>query len=325
MANKHVYAFDEGKTEMKNLLGGKGANLAEMTKLGIPVPPGYTITTETCIEYLANNNSFPKGMLDEVVIAQTALDKKMGKKLGDPKDPLLVSVRSGARVSMPGMMDTVLNLGLNDESVKGLAKISKDERFAYDSYRRFIMMFGDVVKGVERHKFDAALDKMKEKKGVKSDVDLSIDDMKALVEEFKKIYKEAKKEDFPQNPIKQLEASIHAVFSSWNTKRAINYRNHEGIPHDFGTAVNIQVMVYGNLGETSATGVAFTRNPSDGKKERFGEYLIQAQGEDVVAGIRTPTPINQLKKDMPEMYKIFDELCEKLEVHYKDIQDIEFT
>ena len=325
MAKKYVYAFDEGKTEMKNLLGGKGANLAEMTKLGIPVPPGYTITTETCIEYLADNNSFPKGMMDEVIKAQTALDTKMGKKLGDPKDPLLVSVRSGARISMPGMMDTVLNLGLNDESVKGLAKISQDERFAYDSYRRFIMMFGDVVKGVERYKFDEALSKMKEKKGVKSDVDLSTDDLKALVIEFKKIYKETMKEDFPQKPMEQLEDSIHAVFSSWNTKRAVNYRNHEGIPHDIGTAVNVQVMVYGNLGETSATGVAFTRNPSDGKKERFGEYLIQAQGEDVVAGIRTPTPIAQLKDDMPEMYEIFDELCEKLETHYKDIQDIEFT
>ncbi|MHA1503265.1 MAG: pyruvate, phosphate dikinase, partial [Candidatus Heimdallarchaeota archaeon] len=325
MANKHVYAFDEGKTEMKNLLGGKGANLAEMTKLGIPVPPGYTITTETCIEYLANNNSFPKGMLDEVVIAQTALDKKMGKKLGDPKDPLLVSVRSGARISMPGMMDTVLNLGLNDDNVKGLAKISGDERFAYDSYRRFIMMFGDVVKGVERHKFDAALNKMKEKKGVKSDVDLTTDDLKDIVVEFKKIYKDTMKEDFPQKPMEQLEDAIHAVFSSWNTTRAVNYRNHEGIPHDIGTAVNVQVMVYGNLGEDSATGVAFTRNPSDGKKERFGEYLIQAQGEDVVAGIRTPNPIVQLKKDMPEMYKIFDGICEKLETHYKDIQDIEFT
>ncbi|MHA1157063.1 MAG: pyruvate, phosphate dikinase, partial [Candidatus Heimdallarchaeota archaeon] len=325
MATKYVYSFEEGKKEMKNLLGGKGANLSEMTGLGIPIPPGFTITTETCIAYLENKNTFPKGMMDETKKALEYLEKQMGKKLGDPKDPLLVSVRSGARISMPGMMDTVLNLGLNDEAVKGLAVVSDDERFAYDSYRRFIMMFGDVVKGVGKKKFDEALDKMKKKKGVKEDVDLTTDDLKILVDEFKKIYKDTLGEDFPQDPMEQLEASIHAVFSSWNTQRAVNYRNHEGIPHDIGTAVNIQTMVYGNLGETSATGVAFTRDPANGKDVRYGEYLIQAQGEDVVAGVRTPNPISQLKDEMPEMYKIFDEICEKLEKHYADIQDIEFT
>ena len=325
MTMKYVYSFAEGKKEMKNLLGGKGANLSEMTGLGIPVPPGFTITTETCIEYLKNNNTFPKEMMNQVDDALANLEKKMGKKLGDPKDPLLVSVRSGARISMPGMMDTVLNLGLNDEAVKGLAKISNDERFAYDSYRRFIMMFSDVVKGVERKKFDEALNKLKKKKGVKADVELDTNDLKELVNTFKEIYKKDKGEDFPQSPKVQLEDSIQAVFGSWNNERAINYRNHEGIPHDIGTAVNVQTMVYGNLGNNSATGVAFTRNPSNGKNERFGEYLIQAQGEDVVAGIRTPNPISQLKVDMPEMYKTFDEICEKLEKHYTDIQDIEFT
>ncbi|MHA1531594.1 MAG: pyruvate, phosphate dikinase, partial [Candidatus Heimdallarchaeota archaeon] len=274
---------------------------------------------------LGNNNTFPKGTMDQVKKALTDLEGKMGKKLGDHSDPLLVSVRSGARVSMPGMMDTVLNLGLNDMAVIGLAKIAEDERFAYDSYRRFIMMFSDVVKYQERKKFDVLLDKMKDERGVKNDIDLSTADLKELVLQYKKLYKELLGEEFPQDPMVQLEDSIHAVFSSWNNERAINYRNHEGIPHDYGTAINIQVMVYGNLGQTSATGVAFTRNPSDGKKERFGEYLIQAQGEDVVAGIRTPTPIAQLKKDMPEMYKQFDELCEKLEKHYKDVQDVEFT
>ncbi|NHJ49468.1 MAG: pyruvate, phosphate dikinase, partial [Asgard group archaeon] len=322
---KHVYSFDEGKKEMKNLLGGKGANLSEMTGLGIPVPPGFVITTETCIEYLNNNNTFPKGMMAEVDKAMTALEKKMGKKYGDLKDPLLMSVRSGARVSMPGMMDTVLNLGLNDKAVEGLAKVSGDARFAYDSYRRFIMMFGDVVKGVERHLFDVAFDEIKKKKGVKQDIDLSADDYKEVVDEFKKIYKTALGKEFPQDAKEQLEDSIRAVFDSWYNERAINYRNHEGIPHDYGTAINIQVMVYGNLGENSATGVAFTRNPSDGKNERFGEYLMQAQGEDVVAGIRTPNPIAKLKDEMPKMYKQFDEICEKLEKHYADVQDIEFT
>ena len=325
MAKKYVYSFEEGKADMKNLLGGKGSNLADMTNMGVPVPPGFIITTETCIDYLANNNTFPKGTMDQVKKALTDLEGKMGKKLGDHSDPLLVSVRSGARVSMPGMMDTVLNLGLNDMAVIGLAKIAEDERFAYDSYRRFIMMFSDVVKYQERKKFDELLDKMKEERGVKNDIDLSTADLKELVLQYKKLYKELLDEEFPQDPMVQLEDSIHAVFSSWNNERAINYRNHEGIPHDYGTAINIQVMVYGNLGQTSATGVAFTRNPSDGKKERFGEYLIQAQGEDVVAGIRTPTPIAQLKKDMPKMYKQFDELCEKLEKHYKDVQDVEFT
>ncbi|HUT80929.1 MAG TPA: pyruvate, phosphate dikinase, partial [Candidatus Bathyarchaeia archaeon] len=325
MATKFVYAFEEGKTEMKDLLGGKGANLSEMTRLGIPVPPGFTITTETCIEYLKNNKKFPEGMLEQAEKALENLEKKMGKKLGDAKDPLLVSVRSGAKFSMPGMMDTVLNLGLNDKAVEGLAKISDDERFAYDSYRRFITMFSDVVKDLNRKKFEHILEEMKKKKGIKQDVDLDVNDLKELVEKLKKLYKELKGEDFPQDPKVQLEAAIHAVFGSWNTERAVNYRNHEGIPHNLGTAVNVQSMVYGNLGKNSATGVAFTRNPSNGKDERFGEYLVQAQGEDVVAGIRTPNPISQLKTEMPEMYKKFDEICELLEKHYKDVQDIEFT
>ncbi|NHJ87604.1 MAG: pyruvate, phosphate dikinase [Asgard group archaeon] len=325
MAKKYVYSFEEGKAGMKDLLGGKGANLSEMTNLGIPVPPGFTISTEACIEYLARKKVFPDTMMEQVDKALLNLEKKMGKKLGDPKDPLLVSVRSGARISMPGMMDTVLNLGLNDEAVKGLAQISEDERFAYDSYRRFIMMFGDVVKGVERKKFDKALEEMKKKKGIKADVDLDTNDLKQLVEEFKEIYKKDQGVEFPQDPKVQLTDSIKAVFGSWNNERAINYRNHEGIPHDIGTAVNVQTMVYGNLGKNSATGVAFTRNPSNGVKERFGEYLVQAQGEDVVAGIRTPTPISQLQKDMPEMYKTFNEICDKLEQHYKEVQDIEFT
>ncbi len=325
MATKYVYTFDEGKAEMKNLLGGKGANLAEMTNLGIPVPPGFTITTETCIEYLANKNNFPEDMMNQVKNALSNLEEKMGKKLGDHVDPLLVSVRSGARVSMPGMMDTVLNLGLNDLAVIGLGKIAEDERFAYDSYRRFIMMFADVVKYQERKQYDELLEKMKEERGVKDDIDLSTADLKELVRQYKKLYEENQGMEFPQDPLEQLEDAIHAVFTSWNNERAINYRNHEGIPHNYGTAVNVQVMVYGNLGQTSATGVAFTRNPSNGIKERFGEYLIQAQGEDVVAGIRTPTPISQLKKDMPKLYKQFDELCEKLERHYKDVQDVEFT
>jgi pyruvate,orthophosphate dikinase len=249
----------------------------------------------------------------------------MGKKLGDPEDPLLVSVRSGAVVSMPGMMDTVLNLGLTDKAVKGLAKVANDERFAYDSYRRLIMMFSDVVKGHPRKKFDELINKMKKEKGVKNDIDLTTEDLKKMVEQFKELYKKLEGSPFPQEPKEQLKDSIHAVFRSWNNERAINYRAHEGIPDDLGTAINVQVMVYGNLGKNSGTGVAFTRNPSNGKDERFGEYLLQAQGEDVVAGIRTPKPIAELKKEMPKIYKEFDEICEKLEKHYKDVQDIEFT
>ncbi|MEA2071121.1 MAG: pyruvate, phosphate dikinase [Asgard group archaeon] len=325
MPKKYVYTFEESKKEMKELLGGKGANLGEMTSLGIPVPPGFTITTEACIEYLEKDKQFPDGMMDQVEEALKKLEKKMGKKLGDKKDPLLVSVRSGAAISMPGMMDTVLNLGLNDESVKGLAKQAEDERFAYDSYRRFISMFSDVVKGLPRKEFDKKLGEMKEKKGVENDIDLEAVDLKKLVEQYKKLYKKLQGEPFPQKPKKQLTESIDAVFASWDNQRAINYREHEGIPHDLGTAVNVQVMAYGNMGEKSATGVAFTRNPSTGEDERFGEYLKNAQGEDVVAGIRTPKPISKLKEEMPESYKTFDKICDKLEKHYKDVQDIEFT
>ncbi|MBD3191035.1 MAG: pyruvate, phosphate dikinase [Candidatus Heimdallarchaeota archaeon] len=325
MAKKYVYTFEEGKKEMKELLGGKGANLSEMTSMGIPVPPGFTITTEANIEYLENNKEFPEGMMEEVKEALKKLEEKMGKKLGDKEDPLLVSVRSGAAISMPGMMDTVLNLGLNDEAVKGLAKQAEDERFAYDSYRRFITMFADVVKGHERKEYEKIMEKIEEEKGVKHDVGLEAEELKKVVEKFKEKYKKIEGEAFPEKPMKQLEESIHAVFGSWDNPRAVNYREHEGIPDDLGTAVNVQIMVFGNMGENSATGVAFTRDPATGEKKRFGEFLINAQGEDVVAGIRTPKQIAELKKVMPEAYKTFDEICEKLEQHYKDVQDIEFT
>jgi pyruvate,orthophosphate dikinase len=325
MAKKYVYSFEESKKEMKQLLGGKGANLGEMTSLGIPVPPGFTITTEACIEYIENDKQFPKGMMKEVEKALKNLEEKMGKELGDEEDPLLVSVRSGAAISMPGMMDTVLNLGLNDKSVKGLAKQSKDERFAYDSYRRFITMFSDVVKGLPRKEFDKKMEALQEEKGVDEAIKLEAEDLKQLVEDFKELYKKLEGEAFPQDPQKQLKESIHAVFGSWDNPRAINYREHEGIPHDLGTAVNVQTMAYGNMGEKSATGVAFTRDPSTGENKRFGEYLVNAQGEDVVAGIRTPQPISKLKEEMPEMYEEFDKICNKLEEHYKDVQDIEFT
>lgn len=327
-AKKFVYFFGNGSAEGdgkdKNLLGGKGAGLAEMTNLGIPVPPGFTITTEACIEY-QKNHDYPEGMWEQTLEAMKKLEDAVGKKFGNTENPLLVSVRSGARVSMPGMMDTVLNLGLNNETVKGLANASGNERFAYDSYRRFIQMFGDVVLGVEHHKFEKVLKKMKEDKKVESDTQLDAEDMKKLVKEYLKIVEDETGKPFPQDTTEQLKLAINAVFNSWDNQRAKTYRKLNKIPDDWGTAVNIVAMVFGNMGDDCGTGVAFTRNPSTGEKEFFGEFLINAQGEDVVAGIRTPEPIAKLKDEMPEVFAQLEEVYKKLETHYKDMQDIEFT
>jgi pyruvate, orthophosphate dikinase len=326
---KYVYFFGGDKTEgnatMKNLIGGKGSNLAEMANMGIPVPPGFTITTEACIKFYENNKKYPQGMMDQVKSNLAKLEAVMGKKLGDHKDPLLVSVRSGARVSMPGMMDTVLNLGLNDTAVKGLAEKSGNERFAYDAYRRFCQMFGNVVLGVEHSDFEHILHAKKQERGIKLDTELTVEDLKDIVEKYKALVKKQKGFSFPEEPLKQLQMAIDAVFGSWNNERAKKYRNLNGIPHDWGTAVNIQTMVYGNLGEDSGTGVAFTRDPGTGVKKFYGEYLMNAQGEDVVAGTRTPHPIEDLKKAMPRAYLELVSIYKKLERHYKDMQDIEFT
>jgi pyruvate,orthophosphate dikinase len=309
---------------MKDLLGGKGSGLAEMANLGVPVPPGFTITTEVCVLYL-KEEKYPEEVLRQVEQAIDKLEKLNGKKLGDPEDPLLVSVRSGARVSMPGMMDTVLNLGLTDKSVIGLANKVSDERFAYDCYRRFISMFGDVVLGVDFDKFESLIEDKKKELGVKSDTDLDAKALKELAERFKKVIKLEKGFDFPQDPKVQLQMAINAVFDSWNNQRAITYRKLNNIDDSWGTAVNVQTMVYGNRGNTSGTGVAFTRNPSTGEKKFFGEYLINAQGEDVVAGIRTPDFIDTLGNKIPEAYTQLVDICQKLEAHFKDMQDIEFT
>ncbi|NQT95123.1 MAG: pyruvate, phosphate dikinase [Candidatus Omnitrophica bacterium] len=326
---KYVYFFGgrrtEGNSTMKNLLGGKGSNLAEMTNLGIPVPPGFTITTETCIHFYENNKHYPKSLTDQIDLNLGKLENAMDKKFGDVHDPLLVSVRSGARVSMPGMMDTVLNLGLNDTTVKGLIAKSNNERFAYDAYRRFCQMFGDVVLGVDREEFEHILTSRKKQKKVDLDTDLNTEDLKWIVGEYKKLIKKKKGFSFPEDPKKQLKMAIDAVFSSWNNQRAIKYRNLNGIPHDWGTAVNIQAMVFGNLGEDSGTGVAFTRDPGTGEKKFYGEYLMNAQGEDVVAGTRTPHPIDDLKKEMPRVYLELVSIYKRLEKHYKDMQDLEFT
>ncbi|MFH1868588.1 MAG: pyruvate, phosphate dikinase [Candidatus Omnitrophota bacterium] len=326
---KYVYFFGGGKTEgdasMKNLLGGKGSNLAEMTNLGIPVPPGFTITTETCIHFYENNQQYPKGLMEQIEQNLKKLESVMNKGFGDKADPMLISVRSGARVSMPGMMDTVLNLGLNDETVKGLIEKSNNERFAYDAYRRFCQMFGNVVLGVEHHDFEHILEESKKRKKVKLDTELDAKDLKHIVEEYKKLIKRKKGFSFPEDPMKQLKMAIDAVFSSWNNQRAFTYRNLNNIPHNWGTAVNVQVMVFGNLGEDSGTGVAFTRDPGNGEKKFYGEYLMNAQGEDVVAGIRTPHPIDDLRKEIPEIYQELTTIYKKLELHYKDMQDLEFT
>jgi pyruvate, orthophosphate dikinase len=326
---RYVYFFGGDKTEgnatMKNLLGGKGSNLAEMANMGIPVPPGFTITTEACIRFYENNKRYPQGMMDQVHENLKKLESVMGKRLGDHKDPLLVSVRSGARVSMPGMMDTVLNLGLNDSAVKGLAEKSGNERFAYDAYRRFCQMFGNVVLGLDHSEFEEILHAKKQQRGVKLDTELDVEDLKYIVEQYKSLVKKRKGFSFPEDPVKQLQMSIDAVFGSWNNDRAIKYRRLNNIPHDWGTAVNVQTMVYGNLGHDSGTGVAFTRDPGTGTKRFYGEYLMNAQGEDVVAGIRTPHPIDDLKKVMPRAYLELVSIYKKLERHYKDMQDIEFT
>jgi len=326
---KYIYFFGEGKAEgkgdMKDLLGGKGAGLAEMTNAGIPVPPGFTITTEMCRYYYKNNKKLPDDFDEELKKYLKKLEKVTNKKFGDPKNPLLVSVRSGAKFSMPGMMDTILNLGLNDEAVKGLAESTGNERFAYDAYRRFIQMFGNVVMGIDKNEFEKILENKKKEKGVHYDSELNADDLKEIVEKYKEIYKEKTGEEFPQDPMAQLKRAINAVFESWNNPRAITYRKLNKIPDDLGTAVNIVTMVFGNMGNDSGTGVGFTRNPSTGEKEFYGEYLTNAQGEDVVAGIRTPKPISELEKEMPEVYKQLREITERLEKHYRDVQDFEFT
>ena len=326
MMTKYVYAFKEGNKDMRNLLGGKGANLAEMTNLGLPIPGGFTVTTEACTNYYDNGKKISKEIEEEIFKALEELEKVQGKKFGDVNDPLLVSVRSGARASMPGMMDTILNLGLNDESVEGFAKKTGNARFAYDSYRRFIQMYSDVVMEVNKSFFEKIIDEIKEEKGIKYDTELTVEDLKELVKRFKKVYSDHMKgEEFPQDAKEQLMGAVKAVFRSWNNPRAIVYRRMNDIPGDWGTAVNVQAMVFGNMGDTSGTGVAFTRNPSTGEKGIYGEYLINAQGEDVVAGVRTPQPITKLEEDMPEVYKEFMEIAGKLENHYKDMQDMEFT
>ena len=325
MSKKFVYLFSEGDASMRNLLGGKGANLAEMTKLGFPVPQGFTITTEACTQYYADGEKINAEIQAEIMEYITKLEAIAGKKFGDKENPLLVSVRSGARASMPGMMDTILNLGLNDEVVESFAKKTGNPRFAYDSYRRFIQMYSDVVMEVGKKYFETLIDEMKEKKGVTLDTELDTDDLKELVRLFKNEYKQKIGKDFPSDPKEQLMGAIKAVFRSWDNPRAIYYRRMNDIPSSWGTAVNVQMMVFGNMGNTSGTGVAFTRNPATGEKKLFGEFLMNAQGEDVVAGVRTPQTIDQLKEIMPEAYNQFVEICKKLESHYRDMQDMEFT
>ncbi len=325
MAKKYVYLFKEGNANMRELLGGKGANLAEMTNLGMPVPQGFTVTTEACTRYYTDGKVIGDDIVEQIYAALAETEKVAGKKFGDDKDPFLVSVRSGARASMPGMMDTILNLGLTDVSVVGLANLTNNPHFAYDAYRRFIAMFSDVVMEIPKNEFEAVLDEFKEKKGVKYDRDLSADDLKEVVVRFKEIYKKHMGVDFPQDPKVQLMEAVKAVFRSWDNPRAIYYRRMNDIPGDWGTAVNVQSMVFGNMGETSGTGVAFTRNPSTGEKKLYGEYLLNAQGEDVVVGIRTPEPISHLQEQMPDVYQQFVDIATKLEAHYRDMQDMEYT
>ena len=325
MSHKYVYLFSEGNRDMRELLGGKGANLAEMTRAGLPVPQGFTVSTEACTQYYNDGRQINDDIQAQIYEGLAKMEEICGKKFADPENPLLVSVRSGARASMPGMMDTILNLGLNDEVVEGLAKFTNNPRFAYDSYRRFIQMFSDVVMELSKKRFEEIIDQLKDEKGVKLDTELDTDDMKELVKRFKAFYKEEKGEDFPTDPKVQLMEAVKAVFRSWDNPRANVYRRMNEIPYDWGTAVNVQAMVFGNSGDNSGTGVAFTRNPATGERKLFGEYLINAQGEDVVAGVRTPSPIAHLEEQMPEVYAQFAEIADRLEKHYKDMQDMEFT
>ena len=325
MAHKWVYLFREGSAEMRDLLGGKGAGAAEMTRAGMPVPPGFTITTEACREYYAHKGKLPEGLWREVTVAMAEIEKESGKRFGDARNPLLVSVRSGAKFSMPGMMDTVLNLGLNDATARGLTQMSRDERFALDARRRFIQMFGKTVKGIDGQKFEHALTAAKKRAGVKTDPELSAPQLRPLVKRFLEIYRDATGRDFPADPLEQLREAIEAVFRSWNTPRAMAYRRMERIPDDLGTAVNVQTMVFGNLGADSGTGVAFTRNPITGKKELYGDYLANAQGEDVVAGVRDTEPIKALRRRLPKVFSQFERYARRLEKHYRDVQDLEFT
>ncbi len=332
---KWVYLFNEidqaqsyvggDWDNVRGLLGGKGANLAEMTRIGVPVPPGLIITTEACNAYLAEGEKFPAGMWDQAIDSLHKVEKAAGKKFGDPQNPLLVSCRSGAKFSMPGMMDTVLNIGLNDETAQGMVKLTENERFVYDSYRRLVQMYGSVVLGITDEAFEDVLEAYKKEKGVKSDTDLKAEDWKFLTEEFKKVVRKHKGFDFPQNPLDQMRLAIEAVFKSWNGKRAIDYRRATNIPDDLGTAVSIVTMVFGNMGYDSGTGVAFTRDPANGENKMYGDYLLNAQGEDVVAGIRNTEKIQNLVKDLPEAYNQFMEITDKLEKHYHDMQDVEFT
>ncbi len=326
MSEKRVWLFREGNADMRNLLGGKGANLAEMTNLGLPVPPGLTITTETCMDYINHGNKMPEGLMDEVKTALKDVENQTGKKFGDKTNPLLVSVRSGARLSMPGMMETILNLGMNDETVEAMIKLTNNPRFCYDSYRRFLTMFGSVAWDMDRQKyFESEVEKVKEREGVKEDTKVSADGWKSLIPVYKNIIKEVTGKEFPQDPYIQLQEAIEAVFRSWNIPRAVAYRNMNKIDHNFGTAVNVQTMVFGNMGDDCATGVSFTRNPATGENKFYGEYLTNAQGEDVVAGIRTPKEISELSVEMPELYKQYVDIAKKLENGYKDVQDMEFT
>jgi pyruvate,orthophosphate dikinase len=322
---KWVWLFEQGNASMRDLLGGKGAGVSEMTRAGLPVPSGFTITTEACNAFYARGQRFPKGMWEQALTAMKTIERKTGKRFGDPRNPLLVSVRSGAKFSMPGMMDTVLNLGLNEETLKGLAKLTGDERFALDAYRRFIQLFSKIVLGIDGQLFEHALDTAKQRAKAPTDADLRPAQLRALIEAYRGIVREHADAPFPDDPYEQLRAAIGAVFSSWNNKRAVDYRNFNKIPHDLGTAVNVQAMVFGNMGNDSGTGVAFTRDPNTGEKVLFGEYLLNAQGEDVVAGIRTPQPISVMKRELPAVYKQFDAIAKRLEKHYRDIQDLEFT
>jgi len=325
MNKKYVYFFSEGNGSMRNLLGGKGANLAEMTNLGMPVPQGFTISTEACTKYYEDGEKISEDLEKSIMEYIEKMESVTGKKFGDLNNPLLVSVRSGARASMPGMMDTILNLGLNDSVVVAFAEKTGNPRFAYDSYRRFIQMYSDVVMEVGKKYFEELIDQLKEKRGVKLDTELTADDLKLLAEQFKEEYKKKIGSNFPSDPKMQLMGAIKAVFRSWNNPRAIYYRRMNDIPGSWGTAVNVQAMVFGNMGETSGTGVAFTRNPSTGERKLYGEFLMNAQGEDVVAGVRTPQSIDHLKEIMPECYNQFVEISSKLEKHYRDMQDMEFT